>query len=454
MAVVVRLLGRLEALVDGDRVDLGPPQQRTLLALLALRQGTPVRAAATEDALWDGAPPPSAGKVVQTYVSRLRKLLGSEAIESSAHGYLLSPTVDVDASAFRRLSDQRRFADALALWRGPALADVPALAADARQLDAVRVSVVEERIDEELEAGAGPALVAELEALRAEHPTRERLLGQLVLALYRSGRQADALAAYRSGREALVENLGLEPGPALRELERRILCHDPTLLGAPARPVARRPRRRRVLAALVVAAFAAAAAATATAVFAERHGPKVVPIRANTLLQLDPRTNRFVAAIPIARSVTALDATPHALWLASERERTVSRLDLGTKRLTTIGEPRPVTFLAHDDRGNIYASGFDFPFVWQIDPDTVQIVRSFRVKTRAVGLASGGGSLWVVDRFANAVTRIDLAQDRVAETIKTGVNPLGATFGYAPSGSRTATQARSACFGRARVRRS
>jgi DNA-binding beta-propeller fold protein YncE len=96
----------------------------------------------------------------------------------------------------------------------------------------------------------------------------------------------------------------------------------------------------------------------------------------------------------------------------------------------TIGEPHPVAFIAHDDRGNVYVSGWDFPFVWQIDPRTVQIVRRFRVETRALGLAVGGGSLWVVDRLANAVTRIDLAQRRVAETIRVGVNPLASSFGY------------------------
>jgi DNA-binding beta-propeller fold protein YncE len=116
--------------------------------------------------------------------------------------------------------------------------------------------------------------------------------------------------------------------------------------------------------------------------------------------------------------------------MASERERTVSRFDLRTHALRTIGEPKPVAFLAHDDRGNVYASGWDFPFVWQIDPHTVQIVRTYRVHTRALSLAVGGGSLWVTDRLANEVTRIDLAQRRVAGTTPVGANPLAATFGF------------------------
>src|SRR5262249_19597712 len=224
--------------------------------------------------------------------------------------------------------------------------------------------------------------------------------------------------------------LGLEPGPALRELERQILHQDPALLArrTPAGDTPPRSRRPGTLVAALILAVSGAAAISAIAVGGGK--PNGGAIRSNTLLELDPRTNRIVASFPTARTATSLDATADALWVASERERTVSRIDLATRRVTTIGEPHPVTFLAHDDRGNIYASGFDFPFVWQIDPHTVQIVRSFRVRTRAVALTSGGGSVWVVDRFANAVTRIDLAEQRVADTIRTGVNPLGATFGY------------------------
>ncbi len=235
--------------------------------------------------------------------------------------------------------------------------------------------------------------------------------------------------------QALVDGLGLEPGPELRELELRILRHDPSLLPAapspapaPRGPSVRRPRRRALVGAAVVAV--AGALATFVAVAQSGHARAVIPIRANTLLELDPKTNRIISSIPIARDAVGLEPTAGALWVASERERTVSRIDLRTHTVKTIGEPHPVAFIAHDDRGNIYASGWDFPFVWQIDPRTVQIVRSFRVKTRALGLAAGGGSLWVVDRLANAVTRIDLAQRRVAETIRVGLDPLDATFGY------------------------
>jgi DNA-binding SARP family transcriptional activator/DNA-binding beta-propeller fold protein YncE len=431
MAIEIRLLGPLEALVDNEPIELGPPQQRTLLALLSLHAGTPVRLGAIEEALWDGEQPRSATKLVQTYISRLRKLLGPDSIQFAPSGYILDSGSIVDALRFRELVDRGRLDEALALWRGNALSDIPALASDARHLDELRLTAIEEHVATELEAGEGPALVKRLEPLVAAHPTRERLLGQLVLALYRSGRQADALAAYRRGRAALVEDLGLEPGPALHDLELRILRHDPTLLPAAPAPSASTSRRRRLL--LTIAAAAAAAIAAGTAIMAaidSGHAMPTVPIRANRLLELDPKTNRFVSSIPIGRDTAALDATPDALWAASERERTVLRIDLRTREVKTIGRPHPVAFIAHDDRGNIYVSGWDYSLVSQIDPRTVEPVRSYSVKTRAVGLAVGGGSLWVVDRLANAVTRIDLAQHRVAETIRTGINPLAVTFGY------------------------
>jgi len=431
MAIEIRLLGPLEALVDNEPIELGPPQQRTLLALLSLHAGTPVRLGAIEEALWDGEQPRSATKLVQTYISRLRKLLGPDSIQFAPSGYILDSGSIVDALRFRELVDRGRLDEALALWRGNALSDIPALASDARHLDELRLTAIEEQVATELEAGEGPALVKRLEPLVAVHPTRERLLGQLVLALYRSGRQADALAAYRRGRAALVEDLGLEPGPALHDLELRILRHDPTLLPAAPAPSASTSRRRRLL--LTIAAAAAAAIAAGTAIMAaidSGHAMPTVPIRANRLLELDPKTNRVVSSIPIGRDTAALDATPDALWAASERERTVLRIDLRTREVKTIGRPHPVAFIAHDDRGNIYVSGWDYSLVSQIDPRTVEPVRSYSVKTRAVGLAVGGGSLWVVDRLANAVTRIDLAQHRVAETIRTGINPLAVTFGY------------------------
>ena len=221
MAIVVRLLGPLEALVDDERVELGPPQQRTLLALLALHAGTAVRLGAIDEALWGDAPPPSAAKIVQTYVSRLRKLLGAGAIRFARQGYVLDGEIRVDVDRFRELIEQRHFEEALALWRGPPLADVPALETEARRLEELRVTALEELFAAELERGAGPSLVAELEAPVAEHPTRERLLSS---SCSRSSKRPSSRCACRlperqrgSGGRARIQ-----PGAASRQLELQI----------------------------------------------------------------------------------------------------------------------------------------------------------------------------------------------------------------------------------------
>jgi DNA-binding SARP family transcriptional activator len=273
MPVEIRLLGTVGAAVDGSDVDLGPPQQRALLALLALHRGNRVRVDAIVDALWPDDPPPSAAKVVQTYVSRLRKTLGPDAISRVDSGYALSPVVDVDALRFRELVGAGRSQEALALWRGDALTDVPLLGAEARRLEDLRLTALEERIEHD------PPSVAELEALVAGHPTRERLIGQLVRALYRAGRQAEALAAYRDARRRLVEEHGLEPSPELRELERRVLQQDPTLLQS----VAARGRSRRQWLVPIVVVLVAVTAATFALVLGRPRAHAPIAVQPNTV---------------------------------------------------------------------------------------------------------------------------------------------------------------------------
>jgi predicted ATPase/DNA-binding SARP family transcriptional activator len=239
----VGLLGPVEAAVGGGTVDLGGPRQRTLLALLAVDPGTAVSTDRLADELWQGEPPAGAETTLRSYVSRLRRALGADAVSARAGGYRLEVPADgVDAVRFERLLAQGREAlargaaglaaerlhAALALWRGPALAGVAAegaLATEARRLDALRLDCVEERAEADLELGRHAAVVPELHALTASEPYRERLWCRLALALYRCGRQAEALAACTEARRALDEGLGLDPGAELRELERAILNH-------------------------------------------------------------------------------------------------------------------------------------------------------------------------------------------------------------------------------------
>ena len=243
----VRLLGPIEAVRDGTPVSLGGQKPRTLLAVLALELGRVVSVDRLVEALWPGDPPETAAHAVQVYVSQLRKALGP-VIATRAPGYELElPAERVDVHRFTKLAQEGRAAlesedpaaaegalrDALALWRGPPLADFlyePFAQTEIARLDELRTVVLEERIDADLALGRHAELVSELEALVQAQPLRERPRAQLMLALYRSGRQADALAAYRAARETLVEELGIDPGPELRELEAAILRQDESLL--------------------------------------------------------------------------------------------------------------------------------------------------------------------------------------------------------------------------------
>jgi len=231
--VEFRLLGPLEVLDEGgEPVALGGRRPRAALALLLL---SPNRAVSTErliDAVWGEDPPANARSTLQVHVHALRKALGADRIVTRAPGYLarVEPG-ELDAERFEQLVDAGAYDEALGLWRGPALADLAGeefAQADAAQLDEARLAATEARITAELEAGRHATVTAELDALVAAHPHRERLRAQQMLALYRSGRQTDALAAYRDARTALDE-LGLEPSAELRALEQRMLRHDPEL---------------------------------------------------------------------------------------------------------------------------------------------------------------------------------------------------------------------------------
>ncbi len=244
-----KVLGPLEVLSDGQPLQLGPPQQRALLALLLLNANQVVATDRLAEELWPAEVPKTASKAIQVYVSSLRKAFGTsrDALETRGNGYVLHVEAgELDLHEFELLLERAKAEEpgarvatlhsALSLWRGAPLADLtyePFAQPEAARLEALRLLAQEERIEAELALGRGPDLVPELDALVAESPLQERPRAQLMLALYRSGRQADALDVFREGRRILDEELGLEPGPALRELESAILRQDPELV-APA----------------------------------------------------------------------------------------------------------------------------------------------------------------------------------------------------------------------------
>jgi DNA-binding SARP family transcriptional activator len=286
-----RVLGPVEALVDGAPVPLPAAKPRALLAILLLNRNRFVPTHELIRELWSDEPPDTAAKALQVYVSQLRKAIGSERVLTKPPGYSLRVDEgELDLDTFELLVREGRerlsagdaqaaseaLGRALELWRGPALAEFRAepFARDAgARLEDARLAALEDRIEADLALGRDARLVPELEELVAREPFRERPRAQLMLALYRSGRQADALEAYRRTRETLVAELGIEPGPELQELEQAILRQDAALQPArvlpsgkvPPAPPTRRPRRWVLVALVVVAAAAVAIVAVALA---------------------------------------------------------------------------------------------------------------------------------------------------------------------------------------------
>jgi DNA-binding SARP family transcriptional activator len=241
-----RLLGPTEVEDDGRPLVLGARMQRAVLAVLLLRRGEPISTERLADELWGEATPRAATNTVQQYVSQLRKQLGSQRIETAPGGYALRlARGELDIERFEMLLRAEKIHEALDLWRGNALVDFetePFAQSEIARLEELRLAALERRIDLDLERGLAAELVGELRALVAASPYREHLRGQLMLALYRSGRQVDALECFQEGRTTLVDELGIEPGPALRALEAAVLRQDPALDAAAREP---RPRPER-----------------------------------------------------------------------------------------------------------------------------------------------------------------------------------------------------------------
>jgi DNA-binding SARP family transcriptional activator len=280
------VLGPLEAVVEGRSVPLPAAKPRALLALLLLNRNRVVPVGELVEELWSGEPPETATKALQVYISQLRKAIGADRVLTKPPGYSLRVDEgELDLDRFEQLVREgrerlgagdakeaaERLEQALALWRGPALAEFGSepFARDAgARLEESRLEAIEGRIEADLALGRHAQLVSELEQLVARHPFRERLRGQLMLALYRSGRQAEALDVYRRTRETLVDELGIEPSPELQELEQAILRQDRDLqVGRPAPGPAgsaeATTRRRPILVVLLVLVLAALAAGIA-----------------------------------------------------------------------------------------------------------------------------------------------------------------------------------------------
>jgi DNA-binding SARP family transcriptional activator len=356
-----RVLGPLEVVGDDGPIRLGGARQRATLAILLLNANRVVSIDRIADDLYAGAPPVTAVTQVQRQISELRKLLGSDAaIDTRSPGYVI--TVDpehIDLTRFERWMDDGLdalaagdpsaasdcFARALTLWRGDALADLQyesfAQAAIER-LEELRVAAIEHRIESELALGRHAQVVSELEDLARAHPLRERIHGQLMRALYGSGRHAEALDAYRSLRTRFVDELGLEPTPELRALEQAILRHDAGLAATPAASP-----RTHASAPVLVVADDPAAAANLLSVAAPIAGPAGEVVLAcllddiadlrNTTAELNGLRSDVGAAVRAA-AFTSTDRASDAVRLASVHDAAVVLVEHQT-RTPEVAEP-------------------------------------------------------------------------------------------------------------------
>jgi DNA-binding SARP family transcriptional activator len=432
-----RVLGPLEVSEEGRQIALGGLKQRALLALLLLHANEVVSRDRLIDELWQEDPPETARTALQVHISQLRKALGRERIVTQAPGYrvVVGPG-ELDSERFEQLvardgSDAEALRDALDLWRGPPLAELGEGFAPAERgrLEEERVLALERRIDADLALGRHAALVPELEELAREHPLREHPRCQLMLALYRCGRQAEALEVYRRGRRLLADELGLEPGEALRDLERAILSQDEAL-AAPAAPEAARPaaaaRGRRWLVVAGLGVVLIVAAATAGIVLATR-GSSPVPVRPNSVAAVDTRSGKVVADVPIGGSPIALALGAGSVWAVDGDHSTVSRIDARTKERVPIGglgsDVKELTF----GFGSLWVAGGNDGTVMRVDPrdDGIQPV-DLGSSEAVFSVRVGEGAVWAMR--GNDVLRIDPRRN-VADGRVRVKSPLGIALG-------------------------
>jgi DNA-binding SARP family transcriptional activator/DNA-binding beta-propeller fold protein YncE len=491
-----RILGPLQVVADGTLLSLGGAKQRAVLALLLLHANEVVSSDRLIDELWGESPPESAANMLQGYVSHLRKTLEPgrargehELLVSRPPGYMLQIQPDqLDAERFERLTTEgrellergdataaaERIRAALALWRGPAMADLAYEAfakPHADRVEELRLVALEDRIDADLQLARHDALVGELRELVEHHPLRERLRAQLMAALYRCGRQADALEVYRDGRRVLLDELGIEPGPALRQLEQAILRQDPAL-GAPAPPrvaIATKIRRRWPL----FAGAAVLVGAALAAVLASAHSGSAKPIvvKPHSVVVIDPGKNGLVKDIPVGAypgplaadaasvyvcnigdaTVTTIDpdvrrvsgnfslsraidlvAVNHSLWAANGGiaghtpypPGSVVDFEFGSALTRTFrlgppieGNEEQTTIAADPGGAEIWAGNADSETVTQLEPPTMYKIRGLAPGGLAVVSGRRGDTVWASDPSRNIVARFDGASRRITHRI-------------------------------------
>jgi YVTN family beta-propeller protein len=434
-----RILGPLEVVDEGRVLSLGSGRQLALVGLLLLHANEPVSVDRLVDELWGESPPPTAAKIVRNSVSLLRRELGDRLV-THPPGYLLR--VDPGELDSERLElavesgDLDSLNEALALWRGPPLAQLGYdgfAQNEIARLEELRLVALEARIDAQLGAGRHATAVPELEGLVQRHPLRERLCGQLMLALYRSGRQAEALEAYRRARRSLDEELGIEPGPALKELERKILNQDESLSAPPAAaPEAPSGRRRSVV--LGAAGVLVAAAAVAVFLVTGDSASGLPEVPPNYVGLIDPGTNTVVAAIPVGIGPGPVAGGAGSVWVANVRDRSLTRIDaaqrapvatvsLAGRTPTGLAVGAGAVWVAHGLRGELSRVEIQFG---QITDTVVVAGRAHGAPNGSV--AVGAGHVWTA--FGDStLARVERSPARPAGSVLVGPSPSAVAVG-------------------------
>ena len=492
-----RVLGPLEVVEEGRVLELGG-RQPALVALLLLHPNESVSVDRIVDELWGEQPPPTAAKIVRNNVSLLRKELGSRLLTRPPGYVLVVENGELDSARLEQAIGSGRLDDlteALALWRGPPLSQFayePFTQREIARLDELRLAAIEARIEAELRLGRHRALIPELEALVQQHPLREGLCAKLMLALYRSGRQADALDAYRATRRRLNDELGIEPGRELRDLERRILNQDASLgeVPTPEQPAPATRRLPYLVAAGVALVLASIAVVTLPAL---RDGPGgLSEVPPNYVGIIDPETNDVVrrrsrrdqarARSPPARrpsgsatstiepsrrydpstraasgsiavddrTPTGLAAGPRAVWVAHGQSGELTRVEPRFRQATTVevtgrpyGSPSGSAAIG---AGYVWAAYGDSTLA-RIEPGSVRVSASALAGSRPAAVVVGSGAVWVANAGDATVQRFD--PDTFAEgpiwTISVGRRPTALAYGegavwVANSGDDTVTR--------------
>jgi peptide/nickel transport system substrate-binding protein len=466
-SVWIGVLGPLSVRVDGQGLTIGSAKQRALLALLALHRGQCVSAETLIAQLWDGSPPATAGKILQGYVSKLRKAIGLGVLETSAGGYRLHLAAeDLDAARFQSLlevggarlragePDAARTVlhEALGLWRGECLTEFRGLAYvgdEATRLEELRLLGLEYRLEADLRCGDHVAVVPELQTLIRVHPFREDLRGLLMLALYRAGRQVDALAAYREARAIMVAELGVDPSRSLGRLQTAILTHDSSLDLHPNEAASGRP-----------------GGTSAEPGPPEKRSPDEVPATQATPADVAPapltpgsdwdapvrpqvrRSRRLLSSLVCGAVVAAAGLFGFGVHPVPPSESADASPDyVGFVDSTGIQQGDVALLL-----GSPTAAASDGAGVWAVVPAANAVVRVDRsaraiVQTTMVGrdpsgVAVGGGSIWVANHADNTVSRLSAQTGAVVQTIRVGAGPSAVIEGFGSiwvtnSGDRT-----------------